>query len=94
MLLILRPSRIELRFGRRRWDQDLVEFDNLLLDVRLRDIHVDHRRLDVLVPHRLLNGERVVARHGHLRYEWMAVNRQLRTSCYIPGFAIAVILPL
>jgi len=31
--------------------------------------HVDHRRLDVLVPHRLLDGEGAVSGLSHLRAE-------------------------
>lgn len=37
--------------------RDPVELRNLLLDVRFGDVHVDHRRLDVLVSQRLLDGE-------------------------------------
>jgi hypothetical protein len=33
-----------------RWQGNPIEFSDLLLDVRFRDIHIDHRRLDILVP--------------------------------------------
>ena len=37
-------------------DDDPVEFVHLNPDVGIRHVHMDHRRLDVFMPHRFLNG--------------------------------------
>lgn len=52
-----------------RGQRNPVELLHLLLYVRFGDVYLDHRCLDILVPHRILDGERVGARHGHLRTE-------------------------
>ena len=48
---------------------DPIAFLHLLPDVALSERNVDHRRLDVGVPHRLHNGEGVRSSHRHLRPE-------------------------
>ena len=57
-------------FPSRRWDQaNGVQLLHLLPDVVLSERHVDHRRLDVGVSHRLHEGDGIRAGHGHLRAE-------------------------
>ena len=55
-----------------RWDPDRVELLHLLPDVALPEGHVDHRRLDIGVTHRLHDGEGIGSCHGHLGPERVA----------------------
>lgn len=57
---------------RGRRDLDRVQPLHLIPDVALPQRDIDHRRLDVLVSHRFLDGERVRPGHGHLLSEGVA----------------------
>src|SRR3990170_4000032 len=57
-----------------RWREKAnpIEFLHLIPDVALPEGDVDHRRLDVGVPHCFHDGEGIGAGHSHLRPEGVA----------------------